>query len=180
MAAPHSIDPILTEAEIAARVRALGDEITKAFADTDTLLCVGLLNGAFVFLADLVRAIDLPVEIDFMRASSYTTGTAPGALHIFGDLATDIGDRDVLVVDDILSTGNTLSAVMARLATRWPRRLEACVLIDKPVLRQVPVDVRWTGFAKPDAFYVGYGMDYDQRHRNRPDIGAVRFAGGTS
>jgi pimeloyl-ACP methyl ester carboxylesterase len=105
-----------------------------------------------------VRAIDLPVEIDFLHASSDTTGTAPGALHIFGDLATDIGDRDVLVVDDILSTGNTLSAVMTRLAARWPRRLEACVLIDKPVLRQVPVDVRWTGFAKPDAFYVGCGM----------------------
>lgn len=176
-APPHAIDPLLDADAIAARVRALGAEISAAFAGSDGLLAVGLLNGAFVFLADLVRAMDIPVEVDFLRAASYGAGTTPGALRIHGDLATDIAGREVLVVDDILDTGQTLAAVMTRLAARRPARLEAAVLLDKPERRQVPVDVRWTGFAIPDVFVVGYGIDYDQRYRNRRDIGAVRFTG---
>ncbi len=173
---PYVIDELISAKAIAARVEALAREITQAFADTDKLVVIGLLRGSFIFIADLVREIALPVEVDFLEVSSYGNATESSReVRILKDLRGEIEGRDVLVVEDIIDTGHTLTRVLAILATRGPRRLEVCALLDKPSRREVPVDARWIGFAIPDAFVVGYGIDYAQRNRNLPHIGAVRF-----
>jgi hypoxanthine phosphoribosyltransferase len=161
---------------IAARVEALAAEIAVAFAGTEKLVVVGLLRGSFVFIADLVREIDLPVEVDFMEVSSYGDATESSReVRILKDLRGEIAGRDVLVVEDIVDTGYTLAAVLKLLATRGPRRLESCALLDKPSRREVEIRATWTGFAIPDEFVVGYGIDYAQANRNLPYIGKVRF-----
>jgi hypoxanthine phosphoribosyltransferase len=161
---------------IAARVEALAQEITSAFSDTDKLIVVGLLRGSFVFIADLVREIDLPVEVDFLEASSYGNATQSSReVRILKDLRGQIAGRDVLVVEDIVDTGFTLSHVRTLLMSRAPKRLEVCALLDKPSRREVDVRATWTGFVIPDEFVVGYGIDFAQRNRNLPYIGKVRF-----
>jgi hypoxanthine phosphoribosyltransferase len=172
----YVIDEMISAKSIAARVEALAREISEHFAGTDKLVVVGLLRGSFVFIADLVREIDLPVEVDFMEVSSYGNATESSReVRILKDLRGEIEGRDVLVVEDIVDTGNTLSHVLAILGTRHPARLEVCALLDKPSRREVDVKARWTGFEIPDEFVVGYGIDYAQRNRNLPHIGAVRF-----
>lgn len=173
---PYVIDPMISAKSIAARVEALAAEITQAFAGTDKLVVVGLLRGSFVFIADLVREIDLPVEVDFMEASSYGDGLQSSReVRILKDLNGEISGRDVLVVEDIVDTGFTLHHVTHLLKARGPRRLEVCALLDKPSRREVPITATWTGFQIPDEFVVGYGIDYAQRNRNLPYIGKVRF-----
>lgn len=176
---PHRayvIDQLISAKSIAARVEALAREITLAFAGTDKLIVVGLLRGSFVFIADLVRELDLPVEVDFLEVSSYGNAMESSReVRVLKDLRGDIHDRDVLVVEDIVDTGHTLAAVLRLLATRGPRRLESCALLDKPSRREVEVTATWTGFAIPDEFVVGYGIDFAQRNRNLPHIGKVRF-----
>jgi hypoxanthine phosphoribosyltransferase len=173
---PYVIDQLISAKAIAARVEALAGEISDHFAGTDKLVVVGLLRGSFVFIADLVREIDLPVEVDFLEVSSYGNATQSSReVRILKDLRGEIEGRDVLVVEDIVDTGHTLKRVLEILRTRRPARLEVCALLDKPSRREVEVAARWIGFAIPDAFVVGYGIDYAQRNRNLPHIGAVRF-----
>ena len=168
---PYVIDGLISAKAIAARVEALAAEIAAAIRDTDKLVVVGLLRGSFVFIADLVREIDLPVEV-----SSYGDGTESSReVRILKDLRGEIAGRDVLVVEDIVDTGFTLQAVLKLLATRGPRRLTSCALLDKPSRREVDIKATWTGFEIPDEFVVVYGIDFAQRNRNLPFIGKVRF-----
>ncbi|MCW1933195.1 hypoxanthine phosphoribosyltransferase [Pararhodobacter zhoushanensis] len=173
---PYVIDQMISAKRIAARVEQLAEEITTAFKGTDKLIVVGLLRGSFVFIADLVREIDLPVEVDFLEASSYGNSMQSSReVRILKDLRGEIGGRDVLVVEDIVDTGFTLHHVQKLLLSREPRRLEICALLDKPSRREVDMKATWTGFEIPDEFVVGYGIDYAQRNRNLPYIGKVRF-----
>jgi hypoxanthine phosphoribosyltransferase len=173
----YVIDEMISAKAIAARVEALAREISEHFAGTDKLVVIGLLRGSFVFIADLVRELDLPVEVDFMEVSSYgNTMESSREVRILKDLSGgEFAGRDVLVVEDIIDTGRTLKHVLAILKTRRPTRLEVCALLDKPSRREVDVRARWVGFEIPDEFVVGYGIDYAQRNRNLPHIGKVRF-----
>ena len=175
----YVIDGLISAKAIAARVEALAAEIATAFSGTDKLVVVGLLRGSFVFIADLVREIDLPVEVDFLEVSSYGDAMhSSREVRVLKDLRGEIAGRDVLVVEDIVDTGHTLSSVLKLLATRGPKRLESCALLDKPSRREVDIKATWTGFEIPDEFVVGYGIDFAQRNRNLPYIGKVRFTEG--
>ncbi|MEM7471083.1 MAG: hypoxanthine phosphoribosyltransferase [Pseudomonadota bacterium] len=173
---PYVIDQMISAKSIAARIEDLASEIHTHFAGTDKLVIVGLLRGSFVFIADLVRELDLPVEVDFLEASSYGDSTQSSReVRILKDLRGKIGGRDVLVVEDIVDTGFTLSHVIKLLQAREPARMETVALLDKPSRREVDIKATWTGFEIPDEFVVGYGIDYAQRNRNLPYIGKVRF-----
>lgn len=173
---PYVIDQMISAKAIAARVEALAREITTHFQGCDKLVVVGLLRGSFVFVADLVREIDLPVEVDFLEASSYGDAThSSREVRILKDIRGEIAGRDVLVVEDIVDTGFTLQHVTALLRSRGPARLEVCALLDKPSRREADISATWTGFQIPDEFVVGYGIDFAQRNRNLPYIGKVRF-----
>jgi hypoxanthine phosphoribosyltransferase len=172
----YVIDEMLSAKSIAARVEDLARQITAHYAGCDRLIVVGLLRGSFVFIADLVREIDLPVEVDFLEASSYGDAMhSSREVRILKDLRGEIAGRDVLVVEDIVDTGFTLTHVKKMLLSREPARLEVCALLDKPSRREVPIKATWTGFEIPDEFVVGYGIDFAQRNRNLPYIGKVRF-----
>ena len=176
MSRPYVIDEMISAKAIAARIEALSREIKDSFSDSDQLLVVGLLRGSFVFIADLVRELDINVEVDFLEASSYGNDmTSSREVRILKDLSGEIGGRDVLVVEDIVDTGFTLHHVLGLLSSRAPRRLETIALLDKPTRRETDIKATWTGFEIPDEFVVGYGIDYAQRNRNLPFIGAVRF-----
>lgn len=173
---PYAIDELISAKAIAARVEALAREISDYYRGTEKLVVIGLLRGSFIFIADLVRELDLPVEVDFLEVSSYGNATESSReVRILKDLRGEIEGRDLLVVEDIVDTGRTLSHVLDILATRHPRRIEVCALLDKPSRREVEVKAKWTGFEIPDKFVVGYGIDYAQRNRNLAHIGAVRF-----
>ena len=173
---PYVIDEMISAKQIAARIEDLSREIAEEFADTDTLVVVGLLRGSFVFIADLVRELDLAVEVDFLEASSYgNTMESSREVKILKDLRGAIEGRDVLVVEDIVDTGHTLFHVIGLLKARKPRKLRTIALLDKPSRREAPVRADWTGFEIPDEFVVGYGIDFAQRNRNLPFIGKVRF-----
>ena len=177
--AAYVIDELISAKAVAARVEGLAREISASFAGTDKLVVIGLLRGSFIFIADLVRELDLPVEVDFLEVSSYGDATESSReVRILKDLRGKIEGRDVLVVEDIIDTGHTLTRVLEILQTRKPARLEVCALLDKPSRREVAVKARWIGFEIPDAFVVGYGIDYAQRNRNLPHIGTVRFTEG--
>lgn len=172
----YQIDEMISAKSIAARVETLAKEISEYFADTDKLVVVGLLRGSFIFIADLVRELDLPVEVDFLEASSYGNSTESSReVRILKDLRGEIEGRDLLVVEDIVDTGHTLSHVLHLLESRKPARLMTCALLDKPSRRETGVKANWIGFEIPDEFVVGYGIDYAQRNRNLPYIGSVRF-----
>lgn len=176
MASDYEIDILIPESEITARVNAMAREINRHYTGTRKLVVVGLLRGSFMFIADLVRRLDLPVEVDFMTVSSYGHGMVSSReVRILKDLDGEVEDVDVLVVEDIVDTGYTLSQVLSILNTRNPRSLEVCCLLNKPSRREVEVDVRWTGFEIPDEFVVGYGIDYAENNRNLPHIGKVRM-----
>ncbi len=176
MTQPYKIDTLISAKAIAARIEELARDITTTFVDTEKLLVVGLLRGSFVFIADLVREIDLNVEVDFLEASSYGNAMESSReVRILKDLSSQISGHDVLVVEDIVDTGHTLSHVVRLLRSRNPRRLETIALLDKPSRREVSIKATWTGFEIPDEFVVGYGIDYAQRNRNLPYIGKVRF-----
>ncbi len=176
MHSKYVIDEMISAKAIAARVEALAKEISEHFADTDKLVVVGLLRGSFIFIADLVRELDLPVEVDFLEASSYGNSTESSReVRILKDLRGEIEGRDLLVVEDIVDTGHTLEHVLHLLESRHPARLKTCALLDKPSRRETGVKADYIGFEIPDEFVVGYGIDYAQRNRNLPYIGAVRF-----
>ncbi|MGB1034161.1 MAG: hypoxanthine phosphoribosyltransferase, partial [Primorskyibacter sp.] len=150
--------------------------ISHEFSDTEKLVVVGLLRGSFVFIADLVRELDLPVEVDFIEASSYGDGMeSTREVRILKDLRSGIEGRDVLVVEDIVDTGYTLHHVAGMLRARKPARMRTIALLDKPSRREADFRADHIGFEIPDEFVVGYGIDYAQRNRNLPYIGKVRF-----
>jgi len=180
MTRPYAIDELISAKAIAARIEALAREICAAFEGTDKLVVVGLLRGSFVFIADLVRELDMNVEVDFLEVSSYGDAMESSReVRILKDLRGEIAGRDVLVVEDIVDTGLTLADVVKLLSTRGPRRLETIALLDKPSRRETEIRATWTGFEIPDEFVVGYGIDFAQRNRNLPFIGCVRFTGKT-
>ena len=173
---PYVIDQMISAKAIAARIEALSREIKAEFANTDKLVVVGLLRGSFVFIADLVRELDLPVEVDFLEASSYGDAMESSReVRILKDLRGQIQGRDVLLVEDIIDTGHTLSKVTQYLTTRKPNKLRTIALLDKPARREVDFKADWIGFEIPDEFVVGYGIDFAQRNRNLGFIGKVRF-----
>jgi hypoxanthine phosphoribosyltransferase len=165
---------ILTEDEVQQRVRELGAQIAADY-EGSSLLLVAVLRGASLFVADLARAIDGPVEIDFMAVSSYGSQTkSSGVVRIIKDLDEVIDGRHVLVVEDILDTGLTLKYLLRNLASRKPASLEVVTLLSKPGKQRVPIDCRYVGFAIPDEFVVGYGLDYVEKYRNLPYIGVLK------
>lgn len=173
---PYVVDQMISAKSIAARIEALAREIDREFADTDKLVVVGLLRGSFVFIADLVRELNLPVEVDFLEASSYGDAMQSSReVRILKDLRGGIEGRDVLVVEDIIDTGFTMHHVVHMLKARSPRKLRVIALLDKPSRREAEVHADWIGFEIPDEFVVGYGIDFAQRNRNLPYIGKVRF-----
>jgi hypoxanthine phosphoribosyltransferase len=173
---PYVIDQLISAKAIAARIEDLCGEIQQEFSGTDKLVVVGLLRGSFVFIADLVRELDLPIEVDFLEASSYADGMESSReVRILKDLRGAIQGRDVLVVEDIVDTGYTMQHVIRLLEGRNPAKLRTIALLDKPSRREVDVKANWTGFEIPDEFVVGYGIDFAQRNRNLPYIGKVRF-----
>ncbi len=166
---------LLTEKEVDERIQAIGDQISKDYAGKQVhLVCV--LKGGSFFMCELAKRITVPVSLDFMSVSSYGNATkSSGVVKIVKDLDESIKDKDVLVVEDIVDSGRTLSYLMEMLKDRGPASLHLCTLLDKPERRVVDVDVDYTGFQIPDEFVVGYGLDYEQRYRNLPYIGVVEF-----
>ena len=164
---------LIGETEIAARVRELAADIERDFTGKD-LLVVALLTGTVPFLADLIRHIALPMRLDFMGVSSYGSGTAPGELVFTKELRLEARGRDVLLVDDILDTGKTLSAVIDKLNALEPRSLKICVLLEKKSRRTEAITADYVGFEIPDEFVIGYGLDYAERYRNLPFIGVLK------
>jgi hypoxanthine phosphoribosyltransferase len=177
---PEAGTMLVTSEEIQDKVCELGERITEDYRGEDLLL-VGILRGAVVFLSDLMRHLELSCEIDFMDISSYGSGTSSsGVVRILKDLEEDITDRHVLVVEDIIDTGLTLSYLTRILGARKPASLEICTLLSKPSRRQADIEVKYLGFEVPDEFVVGYGIDFAGRYRNLRDIRALKSedAGG--
>jgi hypoxanthine phosphoribosyltransferase len=170
------VGEVLVAAEdLQRRVRELGEAISRDHADS-RLLLVCVLKGAVLFLSDLMRHIDIPVEVDFMAVASYgSTTDSSGVVRILKDLDTPIEGRDVLIVEDIVDSGLTLQYLMRNLGSRNPASLEVCALLTKPSRRRVDLPVRYVGFEIPDRFVVGYGLDYDERYRNLPHIAALEL-----
>ena len=170
----YKVETLIKDRDINERVTQLGQIISASYIDTNKLIVVGLLRGSFMFIADLVRKLDVPVEVDFITVSSYGSGmTSSGNVKILKDLDGDISGHDVLLVEDIVDTGKTLEAVIEMLETRMPNSIKVCALLNKQSRRISNIKADWIGFEIPDEFVVGYGIDYDQRNRNLPFIGRV-------
>jgi hypoxanthine phosphoribosyltransferase len=163
---------LIKETEIQQKVQEIGKKINKEYEDRKPIL-IGVLKGAFVFLADLLREIDIPVEIDFLSIHSYDGSESSGVVRITHDLSLNIEDRDVILVEDIIDTGRTVSYIIENLHTRKPRSLAVCSLLNKETRRVVDVRLSYVGFTIPGVFVVGYGLDYDNRYRNLKCIGVL-------
>jgi hypoxanthine phosphoribosyltransferase len=170
----RAVAEVLVDAEaLSRRVGELGEEISSDYAGRDLLL-VGVLKGAVFFMADLMRRLTIPCEIDFMAISSYGASTdSSGVVRILKDLDINIEGRDVLVVEDIIDSGLTLSYLMRNLEARDPASLEVCALLTKPERREIEVPVRYVGFEIPNRFVIGYGLDFAERYRNLPYVGVL-------
>ena len=169
------IEKILyTEEELSRRVKELGAQIAADYAGRQPML-ISVLRGSYIFMADLTRAISLDVTVDFMVVSSYGAGTvSSGQVEIKKDLSDSIEGRDLIIVEDILDSGNTLYYLMDVLRARRPASIRVCALMDKPERRTKPITADYAGFTIPDAFIVGYGLDYAERYRNLPYVGVLR------
>ena len=165
---------LVTEEEIAQRCRELGEEITQDYQGKQAPILVSILKGAAPFLTEIAKRIDLPVEIEFMCVSSYEGTGTTGNVKIIMDLSRDVKGQNILIVEDIVDSGRTLSYLKEMMLDRKPESLRICTLLDKPDRRVVDVNVDYTGFHIPDEFVVGYGLDYDQRYRNLPYIGILK------
>jgi hypoxanthine phosphoribosyltransferase len=169
-----NLEIMLTEEKIQERIREMGEEITRDYAGRQPLL-LGVLKGATIFLSDLIRAIDLRLELDFMAVSSYGSGTeSTGDVKILKDSDVAVRGRDIIVVEDIIDTGRTLSRLLELLRTRGANSIKLAAFLDKPSRREIEVKVDYIGFTIPDKFVVGYGLDFDERYRNLPYIGVVK------
>ena len=171
----EKIQVMLTEVEVNDRIKAIGEQISRDYAGKQVhLVCV--LKGGSFFMCELAKRITVPVSLDFMSVSSYGESTkSSGIVKIVKDLDEPLKDKDVIVVEDIVDSGRTLSYLLELLEQRGPKSMKLCTLLDKPERRVVDVKVDYTGFEIPDKFVVGYGLDYDQRYRNLPYIGVVTF-----
>jgi hypoxanthine phosphoribosyltransferase len=167
------LDVLIAEGDLRERVKALGAQITGDYAGR-SLVVVGVLKGSFVFLADLVRAIDLPVTVEFIGISSYEGTSTTGVVKITSDLGRSIEGKDVLLVEDIVDTGLTMRYLVDNFRTRGPASLEVCALLEKPARARVTIPIRYRGFVIGDEFVVGYGLDWDGRMRNLPFVGVPR------
>ena len=165
---------LYTKEEVAERVRQMGAQLTADYKGEDPIL-VGVLRGSFIFMADLVRCIETPLELDFVAASSYGTwAVSTGQVDLRLDLEKDIIGRHVIVVEDILDTGRTLSKLVDELKKRHPASLKLCVLLDKPERRVTEIEADYVGFTMPDEFVVGCGLDFNQKYRQLPYIGILK------
>ncbi len=165
---------LFSEEQLKSRVAEISREIERDYQGKEVML-ISVLRGSFIFMADLCRAIDLPCTLDFMSVSSYGSGTtSSGQVQITKDLSEDITGRHIIVVEDILDSGNTLSYLLKILEHRHPASIRLCTLLDKPDRRVKPVEVHYSGFTIPDAFVVGYGLDYAEKYRNLPYIGILK------
>jgi hypoxanthine phosphoribosyltransferase len=166
---------LIDENRLQSRIAELGNEISNDYKDSNDLLLICILRGAIIFLSDLSRQIHVPHSMDFMAISSYGAGNrnSSGVVRINMDLTTNIYDKDVLIVEDIIDSGNTLAYVLELLSTRKPKSLHICTLLDKFERREVDIQIRYTGFKIPDKFVFGYGLDLDEIYRNLPFIGVV-------
>ena len=174
---PEPLRVLIPAEAIRRRVSELGREIALHYGDR-TPVFVGVLKGAVVFLADLIRAVEAPLECDFIAVSSYgAQSRSSGIVKLTADLAASVEERDVLIVEDIVDTGRTLAYLQRNLETRQPRSVRVCTLLDKAVRREVPVTLHHVGFTIPDEFVVGYGLDYGGRYRNLPHIAVLDLAG---
>jgi hypoxanthine phosphoribosyltransferase len=173
MAHPSNIDVLISAEQIQARVKALGQQLTRDYAD-QPLTLVGVLKGSFVFMADLMRCIALPLVVDFIAISSYEGKTSTGVVQITSDLSRPIEGQHVVVVEDIVDTGLTMRYLLENLATRKPASLKVCSLLEKPTRARVKTPIDYLGFTIGDDFVVGYGLDHDGLWRNLPFIGLVR------
>ncbi|MBI9097117.1 MAG: hypoxanthine phosphoribosyltransferase [Spirochaetaceae bacterium] len=170
----YTIEELISAESLAARVKEIGAQIEKDYAEVQEVILVGLLRGSTVFLADLAREIDLDAKFDFMVVSSYGNSMSSSReVKIKKDMEEDINGRHVIIVEDIIDTGYTLEKVREYLLLREPASLKICTLLDKPDRREVEVPVDYTGYSIPDVFVIGYGIDYAQRHRNLPYVGKV-------
>lgn len=166
---------LFTEQHLKQRVAELGAAISRDYAGREPVLLVSVLRGSYIFMADLSRAIDIPVQIDFMSVSSYGKGTSTsGQVEIKKDLSDSIEGVHVIVVEDILDSGNTLSYLLHVLSARHPASISLCTLLDKPERREKPITADYVGFTVPNAFIVGYGLDYAEKYRNLPYIGVLK------
>lgn len=169
----NKISIYLTEEEINARIKQLGREITERFKN-EAVYIVCILKGSVYFATELTKRIDLPMQIDFMKVSSYGEATkSSGVINIQQDISGSVEGKNVIIVEDIIDTGNTLHRLIELFKTRNPKTISICTLLDKPNRRQVEVDVNYVGFPIPDKFVVGYGLDIDEKYRNLPYIGFV-------
>lgn len=168
-------ETLIDETNLQKRIAELGAEISRDYASTDNLLLICILRGGVVFLVDLMRHITVPHQVDFMAISSYGAGAreSEGNVRVTLDLQTNIRDKDVLLVEDIIDSGHTISHVLELLSTRQPRSLKVCSLLDKVERREVVVPIHYRGFEIPNAFVFGYGLDLDEYYRNLPFIGVV-------
>ena len=165
---------LFTQEELARRVGELGERITADYAGKEVVVA-SVLRGSYIFMADLTRAIQLPITVDFMAVSSYGSGTvSSGQVEIKKDLSDSIEGKDLIIVEDILDSGNTLYYLMDVLRARKPASIRICTLLDKPERRSKPITADYVGFSIPDAFVVGYGLDYDEKYRNLPYIGILK------
>ena len=171
----QDVEQILyTEEQLRSRVKELGCQITADYAGRRPML-ISVLRGSYIFMADLTRAINLDVTVDFMVVSSYGAGTvSSGQVEIKKDLSDSIEGRDLIIVEDILDSGNTLSYLLNVLEQRQPASIRLCTLMDKPERRTKPITADYVGFTIPDAFIVGYGLDFDERYRNLPYVGVLK------
>jgi hypoxanthine phosphoribosyltransferase len=164
--------PLLTEKEILTRVDLLAARINRDYSEHDHLLLIGVLRGAFIFLADLARRLEVPHAVDFIALSTYESGShSTGAVRLIMDVREDIADRHVLVIEDIVDTGHTLGYLEKSLGARRPASLKKCVLVSKTERHEIPLEIDYVGFEIPDVWVVGYGLDYDNRYRTLPYIG---------
>jgi hypoxanthine phosphoribosyltransferase len=172
---PASIgEALVSQSDLERRVRELGAEISRDYAGKELFL-VGVLKGAVFFLSDLMRAIEVPCEVDFMAVASYGSSTdSSGVVRILKDLDATIEDKDVLIVEDIIDSGLTLSYLLRTLKAREPRSLEVCALLTKPERREVDLPIRYTGFEIPNRFVIGYGLDHAERYRNLPYVAVLQ------
>ncbi|MGL6024708.1 MAG: hypoxanthine phosphoribosyltransferase [Cetobacterium sp.] len=169
----YVIEKMISEEALQTRVREVAKEIEKDYAGKN-LICVGLLKGSIMFMADLLKNVDMDLAMDFMKVSSYHGGTdSTGVVKILKDVDADLTGKDVLIIEDIIDTGLTLESVKKFLLTKQPNSLKVCSLLDKPSRRKVEMVGEYIGFEIPDEFVVGYGLDYDELHRNLPYIGKV-------
>ncbi len=171
----NNIDHILlSEEEIALKVKEIADQINKDYQGKE-IVCICILKGAVIFFGNLVKNLNMPLSFDFMIVSSYSSGTvSSGKLDIKKDLEQDIRGKHVLIIEDILDTGNTLKKLKEELLTREPASLKLCSLLDKPSRRTADIECDYTGFEIPDEFVVGYGLDFDEKYRHLPYIGVLK------